>query len=1525
MADDLARCFELNASRIQSVFDEICRKYDRAFPDDDIVELRQNRFVRDRGVLKSMRSKQVGNVTFGKHWQLKADSHSPESDLGHISTSPEPLEKSFQSEKSFISVNCSRWVNDIEEESEPSDAETLTSDSEDDDSTSWEDETEESVPQSGSESTDAADEEEDYCVPEHRAEEEGRWLTIREPQHWQRHSKRSPNKKTKHKHSHTSHHSIVYKNSKQKGRFVGTHNSEFTGHKQRTAFHNMSASRREREHHSQETPESVTVAEQNIDRVGPPRRVRPIQLFSQIEGSGEISGVFSTQRKSFRNSDTDSEEESPTKKVFSNVDNDGDSLEDKSAKSESTTELQPSRQRFLSSGCDDVDFYLPGGSVAEIVHIGLSPENSLGGNDTDFDGHGKYHAEAPATHSSPFSRYMSPNTFTVSKCNPPNIVVAKHSRDQIHNGTNIGTFGHADDKLKSVHLKEMREGGDIDREQEGAEAGCAVDKTQAVTQTSINSCSSQMLQMKHNLAHSCELSKVTSCAVPKTAVDVPHTLHDIPQNLTPLQSSAAQGMKTFQDIDLKPRGKSLAEIKKKLDRLFIMFNGTNNSTPERPLAPGKPKQLNENEGSDPEVGLMAAAQPEEMETSPAGQLREKHSDVSASPFPKVTIANTDMFPTSEQHSPCERGGESVSPTHNPANRTFIVSDKTDCEDTQSEEISPCDCEPTAGWTCDLAACQVPSRCTEQEGKTKRKFRPVFKPFSTEEIQEVLEMENSDSFISFLNERYIKDEPESEKEDDESQVKLFPSSQDESGKHASQANPLRAAELYSAQQASYRPEMNRSVECCQVPKENINMQKTDKNNAANLPVKCSLDKMPSTEQRKWKNTCSCLDAKIFSRSPKAVESKLRVDCSGKAQGLSHEPLTNQSTVFQATPGQIFRQTITSLHIPLRITGTDLSVAEHESKKISVVQHGVKDRKSQDGLVEHRERFKMEPSPRVDFSSVSRDQTEKSVSFFTELGSDSVFPAAFSPSLGAAERKAQVSGSAIHSLFLQMKQSADSKTPPKPQLKFSSSLEEKRVCCDKPGLACVQLCQSSQNPHKHKHEADLWGKTDLAVVADRCYQGKHHFVKASSDNPLSLLDKLEGRNSVPSEPAWKKMTSETRQKPQKESGWSKTVTAADAYHSGDAQCKGKLSGSKSTVQHKEKESEDLRCGKACLGTGSPSLRCKTNCSASGHQTVNRQHDGVMFSRPHGTECTVARKPDHTDLYRTQKGGDDSNGSMNSVSCDSLSVTPQNQTADASQSTTPSKLLNRLSLSDPRSPLNLTKNCDKLSRLMLDSPGEKKREYSNQAQSRSDRHLEQEGLDSQQQTGSLVVTPVTKPQCDNHSWKIFKSKNSRSAKQLSSERSASPCSGHRVSSPQQDTRHLAGSPKPNGSFERKMIHISSLQARKIASPFSFSSDSPVQIGSCKRSLESDMDEESNVRSKGISHTSSPLKRRRLDSILGTSTPSKSDNGASRFNMDESLSTIAGDSVDLNGTLNSSDICPLDDPDCCSDEEDEITLIPE
>ena len=41
---------------------------------------------------------------------------------------------------SWTTVNCSRWVTNINEESEPSDAETISSDSEDNNSDSWEDE-----------------------------------------------------------------------------------------------------------------------------------------------------------------------------------------------------------------------------------------------------------------------------------------------------------------------------------------------------------------------------------------------------------------------------------------------------------------------------------------------------------------------------------------------------------------------------------------------------------------------------------------------------------------------------------------------------------------------------------------------------------------------------------------------------------------------------------------------------------------------------------------------------------------------------------------------------------------------------------------------------------------------------------------------------------------------------------------------------------------------------------------------------------------------------------------------------------------------------------------------------------------------------------------------------------------------------------------------------------------------------------------------------------------------------------------
>ena len=74
----------------------------------------------------------------------------------------------------------------------------------------------------------------------------------------------------------------------------------------------------------------------------------------------------------------------------------------------------------------------------------------------------------------------------------------------------------------------------------------------------------------------------------------------------------------------------------------------------------------------------------------------------------------------------------------------------------------------------------------------------------------------------------------------------------------------------------------------------------------------------------------------------------------------------------------------------------------------------------------------------------------------------------------------------------------------------------------------------------------------------------------------------------------------------------------------------------------------------------------------------------------------------------------------------------------------------------------------------------------------------------------------------------------------------------------------------------------------------------------------------------TRSPRKRRRIVAIHSTSTPSKpTAPSPDKFDMDESLSTIAGENSDLNSTVQSSNDCTLGDSTTHSEDEDEVTLI--
>jgi hypothetical protein len=125
-------------------------------------------------------------------------------------------------------------------------------------------------------------------------------------------------------------------------------------------------------------------------------------------------------------------------------------------------------------------------------------------------------------------------------------------------------------------------------------------------------------------------------------------------------------------------------------------------------------------------------------------------------------------------------------------------------------------------------------------------------------------------------------------------------------------------------------------------------------------------------------------------------------------------------------------------------------------------------------------------------------------------------------------------------------------------------------------------------------------------------------------------------------------------------------------------------------------------------------------------------------------------------------------------------------------------------------------------------------------------------------------------------------------------------------------------------KMIHISSPSSRQKASCDIYSVVSESSVLPTKRSFEMDS---SGLQKGDLADFRSPLKRRKMDAIHGTSTPRKSFLPAAEFKMNETLSTICGSDSDAEGTVVtvSTNDKTLEDEISLSESEDEVCTLVE
>ncbi|XP_070196648.1 uncharacterized protein [Littorina saxatilis] len=294
---------------------------------------------------------------------------------------PSPLEslvesrldtRSPVSEKSFISVNCSRYVTDIGVESEPSDAETITSgsddnDSDDDNNGSWEEERTGST-QSASEEEDDAGRGADWYMSEPGSqqaselspEEEGKWLSLNRQEYLSRRQRRGYHTDRQHEHGHgqtrASHHNVRHESAEKR---MGAHSAEpsFAHHRAHTSL--MSGSRHgmflqstghqtHRGGPARRTLQSSSSTPSPLkDRVGLPRRVVPVQLFQQEEESKTQSSDGSVKVVTDEFSEDSTHDKEPSRELLSSS--------------------------SLSDAGDEVDSSFLAGPQKGLIHPGIQP------------------------------------------------------------------------------------------------------------------------------------------------------------------------------------------------------------------------------------------------------------------------------------------------------------------------------------------------------------------------------------------------------------------------------------------------------------------------------------------------------------------------------------------------------------------------------------------------------------------------------------------------------------------------------------------------------------------------------------------------------------------------------------------------------------------------------------------------------------------------------------------------------------------------------------------------------------------------------------------------------------------------------------------------------------------------------------------------------------------------------------------------------------------------------------------------
>ena len=754
----------------------------------------------------------------------------------------------------------------------------------------------------------------------------------------------------------------------------------------------------------------------------------------------------------------------------------------------------------------------------------------------------------------------------------------------------------------------------------------------------------------------------------------------------------------------------------------------------------------------------------QMERSPVRELQKKigflfrNLTSQKSSTTCSTPSRTGDQPAKKQVTKEEALSSPISKDSSKVNRTFTILGKVAPKlENEVDPSGPDKCVFTNSWASRLFTSPLPLvkvESPQQWGKVRRRYHPTIQSLSTEEIQLVLKMPDTESVTDFLSQKFCKTEPElaPQEESAKSIPAPFPAQPSACPEHVG-FRPASPAERWPCVLKGHGPTVN--PDCSQISRQHgvESLKFSQTSSAWSTGKQLSLC-------RNGKIAPPPSGAKVYSAPPKRVDT----DAGGRErrphsrqQGTDRES-ENGFGIFRASPGEIFRQTIVT---PPQDSLKKKMREDHEEKD-PVLQTGASHLhqpfihsvcRSQEGLSNGETVYSssfpsdLQHEPNTNSSNhvfsksspFSLGPSQKSLTpvRFTQ---DNWTPkaSAFSPASPQGVEKKRLSGSAIQQIFTQLKQASDTQKVHRPRgvaiARFcqearcrslevhSVGLQQTKTTRRTPfsqGAHIANARLTKQEPVRMKHAPDVLAthQHDLLNGTFDCqslvlHQEQIHACRSSGGgtrNASSLFDQVDvkGKSSDDnyhmSERSRHGACSLNTLSDFEDSDGSQRFTQCETEQLTRATAGGNLHAVRQKHLVFGKESPKTAATNARSSSYAWKPLVRTTREPSSHMPLgcvnSANRNSVRQSSP-----LKHRAPNCTHQHRTNCNQNLSAGqSLSDASPDSKSGTPQHQPPGTNQSTTPSKLLSYLNLSDLHSPLNLTRNCDALSRLVLASPPE------------------------------------------------------------------------------------------------------------------------------------------------------------------------------------------------------------------------------